>query len=295
MTMSSLRGFKAQTTSNLSLPSIHDLISVAPNDRSVNYDPRHHTSGPSGPTTASSYVANPNHSTETPHQYHEQYRSTTQHSHRPASQSDAQAVRIAHRPAVLEPPVSSYGPNTSFAYRPLVTAGGSPGQSSATASASGTGHAPKSSLTYYITPRPGDRGGNRQSLSASTCVGQQQFPGLGLCYVYDDGTICPTVVDGENVDPRWGITKAGKARKRLAQACLYVLSAASCEEHADSYARTCRKKKIRCEPTSSGCVQCTKARVECATDNENALRSFRSAVLSVRMSPMGSNRHVPNQ
>lgn len=62
--------------------------------------------------------------------------------------------------------------------------------------------------------RPGSVNG------ASECIGQQHFPGRGLCYVYRDGATCPTVIDGEIVNPLWGTTKAGKARKRLAQACL---------------------------------------------------------------------------
>lgn len=51
-------------------------------------------------------------------------------------------------------------------------------------------------------------------------VGQRDIPGEGLCYVFKDGSTCPTVIDGEPVNPLWGTTKAGKARKRLAQACL---------------------------------------------------------------------------
>lgn len=61
------------------------------------------------------------------------------------------------------------------------------------------------------------------SFTATTnveCVGQREIPGKGLCFVYKDGGTCPTVIDGEVVNPMWGTTKAGKARKRLAQACL---------------------------------------------------------------------------
>jgi len=54
------------------------------------------------------------------------------------------------------------------------------------------------------------------------CVGQREIPGKGLCFVYKDGGTCPTMIDGELVNPMWGTTKAGKARKRLAQACLSV-------------------------------------------------------------------------
>ncbi|TAQ86425.1 hypothetical protein B7494_g5252 [Chlorociboria aeruginascens] len=62
-------------------------------------------------------------------------------------------------------------------------------------------------------------------------VRQAEVPGEGLCYFYDDGTHCKTVIDGEVVNAHWGVTKAGKPRKRLAIACI-----------------TCREKKIKCDP-----------------------------------------------
>jgi hypothetical protein len=52
------------------------------------------------------------------------------------------------------------------------------------------------------------------------CVSRRHVPGGGMCYVFKDGSTCPTVIDGEPVNPLWGTTKAGKARKRLARACL---------------------------------------------------------------------------
>ncbi|ROW08897.1 hypothetical protein VMCG_02865 [Cytospora schulzeri] len=58
-----------------------------------------------------------------------------------------------------------------------------------------------------------------------------ELPGEGLCYFYDDGSHCKTVIDGEAVNAHWGVTKAGKPRKRLAIACV-----------------TCREKKIKCDP-----------------------------------------------
>ncbi|KAI5196405.1 hypothetical protein AUEXF2481DRAFT_30563 [Aureobasidium subglaciale EXF-2481] len=78
------------------------------------------------------------------------------------------------------------------------------------------------------------------------CVGQRHIPGEGMCYVFKDGSTCPTIIDGEPVNPLWGTTKAGKARKRLAQACL-----------------NCREKKIKCEPGEKSCLQCEKAKREC--------------------------------
>ncbi|KAI1404565.1 hypothetical protein F4819DRAFT_483520 [Hypoxylon fuscum] len=72
-------------------------------------------------------------------------------------------------------------------------------------------------------------------------VKQAEVPGEGMCYFYDDGTHCKTVIDGEPVNAHWGVTKAGKPRKRLAIACL-----------------TCREKKIKCDPDYPRCVQCDK-------------------------------------
>jgi hypothetical protein len=72
-------------------------------------------------------------------------------------------------------------------------------------------------------------------------VRQAEVPGEGLCFFYDDGTHCKTLIDGEPVNAHWGVTKAGKPRKRLAIACL-----------------TCREKKIKCDPDFPRCVQCDK-------------------------------------
>ncbi|GAB7351111.1 hypothetical protein MBLNU459_g1574t2 [Dothideomycetes sp. NU459] len=102
----------------------------------------------------------------------------------------------------------------------------------------------------YSDRRPSSSDAGRSISSASAyslqCVGQRNIPGEGLCYVFKDGSTCPTVIDGEAVNPLWGTTKAGKARKRLAQACL-----------------NCREKKIKCEPGDLSCVQCEKAKREC--------------------------------
>ncbi|KAF2113555.1 fungal-specific transcription factor domain-containing protein [Lophiotrema nucula] len=89
-------------------------------------------------------------------------------------------------------------------------------------------------------------GSSRAPVSVSRCLGQREVPGEGLCYVYEDGTYCRVIIDGEPVNPQWGITKAGKPRKRLAQACL-----------------TCREKKIKCEPGYPKCTQCAKSQRAC--------------------------------
>ena len=77
-------------------------------------------------------------------------------------------------------------------------------------------------------------------------VGEDDVPGEGPSWVYDDGTTCKKIIDGEEVIPEWGITKAGKPRKRLAIACT-----------------TCREKKIKCEPAMPKCVQCEKFNRDC--------------------------------
>src|SRR2546423_5336293 len=45
-------------------------------------------------------------------------------------------------------------------------------------------------------------------------VWEEELRGLGQCYIYDDGSHCPKQIDGEPVNPKWGLTKAGRPRKR---------------------------------------------------------------------------------
>lgn len=40
-------------------------------------------------------------------------------------------------------------------------------------------------------------------------IREDEVPGKGRCYVYDDGSVCPKEVDGDTVNPKWGTTKAG--------------------------------------------------------------------------------------
>lgn len=77
-------------------------------------------------------------------------------------------------------------------------------------------------------------------------LGIRDVPGEGTYHVYEGGYRIPTHVDGEHVNPAWGLTKANKPRKRLALACL-----------------DCREKKIKCEPGASSCLQCEKAKRPC--------------------------------
>ena len=82
--------------------------------------------------------------------------------------------------------------------------------------------------------------------STKRYLGIKDFPGEGSYHMYEGGHRIPTHVDGETVNPQWGLTKANKPRKRLALACL-----------------DCREKKIKCEPGAISCLQCEKAKRQC--------------------------------
>lgn len=84
--------------------------------------------------------------------------------------------------------------------------------------------------------------------SAKTFLRTEHVPGKGTEYVYNNGARLPTHdIDGERVNPAWGMTKANKARKRLAQACI-----------------ECREKKIKCEPgRGDECANCEKYKRRC--------------------------------
>lgn len=81
-------------------------------------------------------------------------------------------------------------------------------------------------------------------------IGEGHIDRLGECYIYSDGTHCPKWVKGELVNANWGLTKAGKPRKRLAQACV-----------------TCRDRKIKCLPASPKCEQCRRSGKTCRFEN----------------------------
>lgn len=89
----------------------------------------------------------------------------------------------------------------------------------------------------------------RPPVAARNVVDVRDIPGEGECYVLEDGSVMRTEIAGEKVNPAWGITKAGKPRKRLAKACA-----------------TCREKKIKCEqggPGDTKCVQCARLNRPC--------------------------------
>lgn len=110
------------------------------------------------------------------------------------------------------------------------------------------------------------------SRTSSKIVGIQDVPGEGEHYVYEDGHMMKAVIGGERVNPAWGITKAGKPRKRLAKACM-----------------TCREKKIKCEqgdPGDSRCGQCARTNRVCRIPQD--LRSSPEPPESSRSSAPGS-------
>ncbi|KAK2782253.1 hypothetical protein FQN52_000986 [Onygenales sp. PD_12] len=129
-----------------------------------------------------------------------------------------------------------------------------------------------SSFTGETSLRSGSPTGQNQ-LRVAHVVDERVIEGEGLCYIYSDGSHCPKLIDGELVNSNWGITKAGKPRKRLAQACI-----------------TCRDKKIKCIPNTPKCEQCQKSGRECRFENaprgnqaaKNSQQSARSSA-----DPMG--------
>ncbi|KAF2448641.1 hypothetical protein P171DRAFT_352634 [Karstenula rhodostoma CBS 690.94] len=157
-----------------------------------------------------------------------------------------------HRPHTSD--LSRHGPSSGTTYSDSTTnIFRPPSTTSALSACSEPGRALSAHAQFHDDPmdigkpvRRRTEGSSRAPIRSKHCVGQQQVPGEGLCYVFDDGSYCRVVIDGEPVNPSWGITKAGKPRKRLAQACL-----------------TCREKKIKCEPGYPKCHQCAKSQRAC--------------------------------
>lgn len=109
-----------------------------------------------------------------------------------------------------------------------------------------TGDLQDSSSQSDFEPSRAGAQGSKRGKSIVRFLRTADIPGKGLCHVYDDGSHLPAYVDGELVNPFWGLTKANKPRKRLALACL-----------------DCREKKIKCEPGVPSCLQCEKAKRPC--------------------------------
>lgn len=98
----------------------------------------------------------------------------------------------------------------------------------------------------YHAPPPSSFTPATYVYQAAAYEGIQDVPGVGPHHFYRGGLCIPTHVYGEAVNPMWGLTRGKVPRKRLSVAC-----------------QTCRAKKIRCEPSFGGCLQCKKAEKPC--------------------------------
>ncbi|OKL64453.1 hypothetical protein UA08_00447 [Talaromyces atroroseus] len=98
------------------------------------------------------------------------------------------------------------------------------------------------STSSHLVPHLGRESASQGPAVTKQVVDERYLPGKGICYIYADNSYCPKSIDGQQVNPNWGLTKAGKARKRLAQACIQ-----------------CREKKVKCQPNLPKCDQCQKS------------------------------------
>ncbi|KAL8656413.1 MAG: hypothetical protein Q9210_000272 [Variospora velana] len=158
-----------------------------------------------------------------------------------ASSTQTQPLHASHATSFSHPTIAPQRPHPAYPSQTppataLVMAPYNPNQTGAYDYGSSS-HARADQSSANITPsvKPLPR-----------VVGEQDVPGEGPCWVYEDGSICRKVIDGELVNAQWGVTKAGRPRKRLAIACT-----------------TCREKKIKCDPGEGKCQQCEKCGREC--------------------------------
>ena len=77
-------------------------------------------------------------------------------------------------------------------------------------------------------------------------VGESILPGVGLRRIYKDGSHVKKVIGGEAVNELLGLTKIGRARKRLRVSCM-----------------PCQAKKIRCDKGEPKCTTCENQGREC--------------------------------
>lgn len=169
---------------------------------------------------------------------------------------DLPAIETQSAATYQHPVASPYGPPFRDTYRESEAMYSRPRQQSASSYATGSVSSPYTPNTYdEVVPRSSngtyDQGvpppfPTNGTETTKRYLGVQDFPGEGAFHVYEGGHRLPIEVDGEVVNPQWGLTKANKPRKRLAIACL-----------------DCREKKIKCEPGASSCLQCEKAKRPC--------------------------------
>ena len=121
--------------------------------------------------------------------------------------------------------------------------------------------------------------GSSSKAAPPAVVGVKNIPGEGECYILEDGSRMKTTIAGERVNPAWGITKAGKPRKRLAQACV-----------------TCREKKIKCEqgdPRDPKCGQCSRLNRVCKKPQETRSSPEPDGIVLTSVRPMHDPYHAP--
>ena len=96
---------------------------------------------------------------------------------------------------------------------------------------------------------------SRRTLAHPSTTGTQEQASPHLQGVQSRDDFRQSMLHSESpgIPPRWGMTKAGKVRKRLAQAC-----------------ESCRKKKTRCEPRAKRmkCLPCEKTGNSCSFETE---------------------------
>lgn len=72
----------------------------------------------------------------------------------------------------------------------------------------------------YSSTNIEDLSNNHMRWHRGRVMHEEVVPGRGACYVYNDGSICPKEINGDAVNPNWGVTKAGKVNKKK-QTVLY--------------------------------------------------------------------------
>jgi hypothetical protein len=230
--------------SGQTLPGLRDIILA----------PTSHTSPQPPQSAPSSHASGPRppHSMHSASESHGSY--PPQHDRRlDLPILDTQPVARQHAPG---PPVPSYASHHVDGREAMDSRYERPRQTSTSSYMTAGAPSPYTPLTsdqaaHRNSNASYDRSGNPPFTptgpeASKKYLGIKDFPGEGTFHVYDGGYRIPTSVDGETVNPQWGLTKANKPRKRLALACL-----------------DCREKKIKCEPGASSCLQCEKAKRPC--------------------------------
>ncbi|KAF2160772.1 hypothetical protein M409DRAFT_70293 [Zasmidium cellare ATCC 36951] len=246
------------------LPRLHDILTSGPPE------PRPHTyssgwnatNGPNGHQNGESY--NSNHSSwhpplaHPPHEQAQSYPPPPQNRHlelpiletSPVARHDSHTIPLSPYPAYRDASRDYRDPRRDRA-RQASTSAGSYIPNGVPSPYTPAGH--DDTAQQYRSPvasleRPSSSAFGQSAAESikNNYLGVTDVPGEGSFHMYEGGFRIPTHVDGETVNPAWGLTKANKPRKRLAMACL-----------------DCREKKIKCEPGTVSCLQCEKAQRPC--------------------------------